>query len=569
MRQDIDTLIDQAIDAFNAKAFDRALPLLEKVIENDPNEPMGHSLLGVIKVSKHDQESGLNALKRAVVLDPSHPQWQLNLGKAYFQLGHFQQAIEPLLRATELTNRAPLALIPLVKTLFAQGAYDEALPYAKELVNKHKMPFSWRMLAHIHANLGQLAEAQAALNHLNSHQGVTLADKQLALQLATELQQYDDAKSLLTELANVAGNNPEVIVTMTKTQAALGEFEQAERALRHVNQNHPNNPSVIAQLLNFHRTEAIGPAIDILNSESGTLSQRRAIAFGLARTFDSDKDYGQAWKYMSLANSMYEERQTYTPNHYVKRLEQAIGCFTSIPKFTPQYEELKLVYLLGAPRTGSTLLQSILSAAPGCHSLEERGALIPNLHNMLQKTAASDVVMRELGRADVAGIRALNPSADYYFDKTPHHAWLVGLLQRIHPQASFINVQRNHADTALSIFMHDFPSAFEYSRDIETIFDYLVRHQQAIEQWQHLGVDIISLDYADLVTRPDSLASLFERINLNWDSAYLEPGRRNNAVKNFSTYQARQPIHTASLGKWQAYLPYMGKSAAHFERFGN
>ncbi|MEE9379957.1 MAG: sulfotransferase, partial [Hyphomonadaceae bacterium] len=137
------------------------------------------------------------------------------------------------------------------------------------------------------------------------------------------------------------------------------------------------------------------------------------------------------------------------------------------------------------------------------------------------------------------------------------NAEIAGLLALVHPSARFIDMDRDARDTALSIFMHEFPHGFAYSNNLEEIRSYLAFRRTAVEKWIEAGLDVVQLKYEDFVTQPvEAGKTLFGHLDLQWKDELLKPEFRKSPVRTFSANAVREPVQNKRVGRWQNYSKY-------------
>ena len=282
------------------------------------------------------------------------------------------------------------------------------------------------------------------------------------------------------------------------------------------------------------------------------------------------KNYDEAWHYAQLANGLYEDGVVSDVPAYKQQL--ALGLELYAKAALQNIEgDAKHLYVVGPPRSGGSLLQTILAAHPGLESVGERGALMGWILPILTKSSDADEALKHWDRvaadlplADTAGMTRSYPgeAGRTFVDKMPHHAHVAGLLEKLHPGAQFVDVRRDPHDITMSILFHDFSDKFGYSRRVDDIADYLAFQRSAITAWQDAGVPIIEHNHGAFLDAPqDAAKALFDKLGLTWDDKYLDPKSRQSTVRTFSALQVRSKVTKAYSGRGQHYLEFMGESA--------
>ncbi|WP_026375536.1 tetratricopeptide repeat-containing sulfotransferase family protein [Aestuariibacter salexigens] len=553
----IENLLENAVDAMQRKDLSNAVALFKQVLNQQPDNPAALSLYGHCIRGRAPQEA-LACMQKAVTLEPEHPQWTLNYAKALLDNQQPGNALPLLQKARQMLGDHPVVLSSLIDALLMLGNPAEALPLAHSLVKHSPSARHRRTLARLQIEMGQLQDAASVIHSDVHKQHWNDDDMLLQFDIAMQQQDYAQAMTLLDTMSVPV--NASALLTRHKINLHLimGEKDQAVKMLTSLPDELVNDPELMA--LGLRLGVDVDKAAARKSAEDAqcySLPQRRHLAYALAYAYDIEGDYPQAWQSCQLANSLYHNPPSYRPERYTQWLNGALRLYHETVDIERPDSGFSPVYVIGAPRTGSTLIQSVLCAHPDVFSLEERGALLPHLlplaEGQNQSTAVADL-LAQLKLADLNGLRNhIEKGHRILVDKTPHHIVVAGLLARIYPNALFINVSRSLPDTALSILMQDFNPQFDYARRYDDALHYLSWHQDAVEQWRHAGVNIIDIEYERFVQSPQAIEPIFAALSLRFEPDFLDKDRRDSAAKNFSMLSSRQKINTGSIGKYQHY----------------
>nr|WP_247714147.1 sulfotransferase [Qipengyuania xiamenensis] len=281
----------------------------------------------------------------------------------------------------------------------------------------------------------------------------------------------------------------------------------------------------------------------------------------LAQHNDRKGDAEQAWNYAVTGNRLSPSGAR---RDWRRLLDAQLSIYRDTAAVEQAQERPRHFYLCGAPRSGQSLVQSILAASPAVTSVGERGALLPHLLDPSQKLAAMPRAERErffsqLSEADRRGFARLAASSCWIVDKNPVQLVVAGALARIHPGAVFAVNFRDPADVAVSIFLRGFSPFYDYATDLGAIIDHLELIADAVAAWRDEGLEIRALSHEALVADPAGQSQgLFDWLGLEWNQDYLDPTSRKTPVPTFSAAQVREPIRP---GVSHGSAPY----AAHLE----
>ena len=254
------------------------------------------------------------------------------------------------------------------------------------------------------------------------------------------------------------------------------------------------------------------------------------------------------------------------------RFDRALALYEKLNAVTEKSDPDEQIYIIGPPRSGGSLMQSVLCAADDAASLGERGALLPYFFRAMEFDADKSApelqtLLPQLQPSDGRGMRRLAKTASCVVDKTPHHAYIAGLIQKIHPSAKFLHMRRDPREVMLSIYCNNFPTAFSYAADLNAIADYLALHETMIIRWQQAGINIAIAQYETFQQSPEQKgAEIFAKLERKFDKTYLAPEKRDHMVRTFSAAKIRAPIKTGATMRFDKYKNFIEGAEALEEK---
>lgn len=565
--------LNRALTALNEGQANETLRLCQTVLEDNMKDAEAWSIYGLAGI-QFEPEKGVQALQRAVQLEPQEPRWRIHLGVGFGKIQKNVEAEQVLLGAMELTDGAEEALIPWSNSLLKLGKLDQATNALRKAANKTGSSALWIHLSNILSANDDIVGAVTAREQAYAGQEMPMAEKLNIANQHVALGQYDQSQKYVDDLLAHDRDVPETILLAANLMRWRGELDEAHEFLSVSTKKNTQDPRLLLALLDLNKPED-SSQLDIAKSmiENSALpaAQRRGLAFVVARRADKDGKYDEAWHFAHTANALYDDDANAHLDAYRSQLDTGLKVFKNIDQLPPN-EDKEHIYVIGPPRSGGSLLQTILAAAPGIASVGERGALMAWFLPLLEQAGSVDQAVAELSRvasdlqnADTAGIVRSHGQNDegIFVDKMPHHVHVAGLLSKIHPRSKFIDVRRNSHDMAMSILFHDFTDKFGYSRSISDIADYLSFQRAAISDWQDAGVEIHIHNHNRFLDAPyESGEALFDKLGMDWDDSYLDPDKRISTVRTFSALQVRSKVTKAYSGRGENYLELMGASAA-------
>ena len=371
-------------------------------------------------------------------------------------------------------------------------------------------------------------------------------------------------------------------IALEETGDLQGAEDSFRAALRH-NSRFTVPHYKLADLLGGKLPETDLAAQHRLLEERGlTGTQRLLLHFGLARVSDARGEYAEAAEHLDRGNAMQlsewrKRGKEYNPKEHDCFVTQMIRICT--PDFFEQVRGLGLeselpVFVVGLPRSGTTLVEQILAShsqvfAAGeinlandtVTALGRQGEDPIEGRRQLDRETARCLAARHLER-----LRALSPAALRIVDKTPDNYLYLGLLASLFPRAKFIHCRRDLRDVAVSCWMTHFWE-IRWANDQEHIASRFYEHQRLMEHWRKvLPAPLLEVDYEETVADLESVARrLVGWCGLEWEPGCLEFYRGKRAVRTASAVQVRQPIFATSVARWKHYEQPLSSLFAQLE----
>lgn len=293
---------------------------------------------------------------------------------------------------------------------------------------------------------------------------------------------------------------------------------------------------------------------------------RASILFALGKAADDLGDFAAAAEQLRRANALVRGTLAWTRQAWDAQMQRLAG--RRLSTVTPTDESFVPVFVVGMPRSGTTLVADRLGRHP---RLRNRGELnlVPYLENWVSGSgqAQNPRLLAEVARFARAQLVQDDAPARWYLDKNPLNFRYVGLIAALLPQARFIWCRRDARDTALSIWSQFFARGEDngYAYDFADIAAVSASCERLMRHWQaQPGIAVQEVDYEALVEQPDAgFRALGDFLGLD----AFDPegaGSGEAVITTSSAWQARQPVYKRSSGRWNAYAPYLPELATLF-----
>jgi Flp pilus assembly protein TadD len=320
-----------------------------------------------------------------------------------------------------------------------------------------------------------------------------------------------------------------------------------------------------------HVDKAVRLLESIAREPSATDDARIQAMFLLGETLDKAGRYHEAFPWFQMANEHCAARfdlaaQTRSYDEMIE--EWSPEAYAAMPRARERFEEP--VFILGMPRSGTSLVEQIAASHPAVYGAGERHEFMQIARNLLAPTAGGRTYSSAVRSMTVAGLdrsaknmmRSLRkeaPDATRITDKAPNNFTHIGLISLVFPASKIVHCVRDPQDTCLSCYFHRFAGAYPYCYDLTHLGGFYVQYQRLMEHWKSVvDVPILDVSYEELVADQDGQSRrLIEFLGLEWDDACLRFHETERVVVTESSEQVRQPMYASSVKRRDNYAAHL------------
>lgn len=358
--------------------------------------------------------------------------------------------------------------------------------------------------------------------------------------------------------------------------ARLGAFDAARDAAERSLALDPMNAVTLLHLSSLGPVEPGDPLFAagarIAGDPDLPLDTRSAAHFALGKAFEDIGDAEKAVRHIQLANDFVAKPPP--EDHSRAALTRARRLYPLVRPPELPAKGPRMVFIVGMPRSGTTMLERMLGAHPRVAMAGERveGQRLaraflrqavdgqPDLPAIAAMEAFHTAKNLSLLRDSYLQRVAPKPWPDVLTDKHMMNFWHIGVLALAFPDALFLHLRRDPLDCCWSCYRTAFRSSFEFTASQGRLGAYYRDYHGMMAHWRgYLGPRLIELDYEALVTAPEAvLPPVVERLGLDWDPGCLSPDRTEGAIATASAWQARQPLYESSIGASRPLAPWLG-----------
>jgi tetratricopeptide (TPR) repeat protein len=597
------------------KRFDQALAGFDRAVALQPDNAKNHNNRALALQDLKRYGEALAAFDRAVALQPGYAVAHNNRGLVLQAMGQPTAAVASFDRALALQpgyaaahNNRGVALIEAEREAEALVSFDQAIALQPDnALAYNNRGVALNRLEHYAEALASLDKAIALQpDYARSHDSRGRALKGLR-RFAEALESCDRAVALDPEYAEAHNTRGTVLLEMGlyedalascdkaiaidpafaeayenrgAIRAAKGDLREAESMFRKSLALKPDLLAALYQLVairKYHDAdhEDVRALRTLLDERGLSGRNRQFILFALGKVYDDCGRYDDAFECYRRANDICNAKVSYDPKNVATFFDGIIELFSKdfvARPFSFASDSRSPLFVVGMPRSGTTLVTSILSNHPCIGSAGELTTFGEGTATM-SKLTERDIPYPESIRhiTPAAGVhltsdyekslrRDVGPDVPHVIDKNPLNFHYLGLIRMLFPMARIIHCIRNPLDTGLSNYFQYFALAHAYSFDLRNIGHFYSQYVRLMAHWRSvLPVPMIEVQYEDLIQDTERVVrATLESLGLEWNDRCLAPHTNPNAVRTASHWQVRQPIYDRSAGRWRHYEQHLG-----------
>ena len=593
--------------------FEEARAACAKAAKLRPRDALALFWLGTALHRLERLPDALDAFERALTINPDYPEALVDKGAILRKMGRSADALEALDRALALSPGSALAHCNRANALNDLKRFDHALAAAQRaLVLDAKLVEAWIDYGNALRGLRRFTEALSAYQHALELQPNTLAALGNRGTTLFHLEMYDDALAALDAALTL---RPDCVATLCnralilealgkplealadcdraitlKTDSAqayaakgsiltgLGRIDEGvasfETAIRLAPT--PRRYAQLAFAKRMRRDDTLAAMEKLAEQADGLpLDERVDLYLALGKAHDDLGEWETAFRHLLAGNAARRTLRGYDEAAMMAFLGAIENAFTPGVLRAHMGEGLrstKPVFIVGMPRSGTTLAEQILASHAKVYGAGERNDFAREAVRLARTGArgsdggalyevVANGLLRDLGEAYLSRLEANAPEAPRITDKLPLNFRFVGLIHLALPNARIIHMRRDPADTCLSCFFNQFGGDLDWAYDLAEVGRYFRAYERLMANWRAAlpqGV-MLEMRYEDLVADLEGeTRRMLDHCGLEWDARCLEFHNTERSVQTASTVQVRKPIYRSSVKRWRNYERWLG-----------
>ena len=506
--KNIPQLIQSLLNQFNAKNFDLVVSKGNILLKKNPGYIILYNLVGSAYQNQGNFDKAKNYFINGLKLDPNNIALMNNLAMSYKNLLQYD---------------------------LAKNLYSKILQINEKYINAY-------------VNFGNLKR---------------------------DLNKFDDAIELYKKALLISKNNPIVHYSLALAYQGLGDFEKsinfAKQALS-LDKNFTRADHLISQSMKYNKNDShylsLNEKIKTYNTKS---FEKVDLYFSLAKAEEDLGNIEQSAKYLLQGNQLKKELIKYNVNTEIKLLNEIKEKFKNYKnKELPSNKSEEIIFILGMPRSGTSLVEQIITS----HSNVFGGGELPILSNIIKynfikdesflidefdKKISDPLIMNKLKEELLKYTRNFKFSENYITDKSPLNFRWIGFIKIFFPNAKIIHCTRDPKNNCLSMFKNLFEGGLNFTYDQDDLVGYYKSYLNIMNFWKsQFPNSIYDVNYENLISNNEKvIKEIIKFCQLNWEENCLNYHKNKTPIKTMSTAQARKPIYKTSLNQFEKYKVYL------------
>ena len=569
-----DAILILAKIAHEQKEFKVAVERYQQLLEIIPGHAQSHFWLGMALEELGHTERAIEHYRRSISIAPDDAAAHGRLADACCKIQRWEEAIEAY-RQVLVENAGDVgAMLKLGQALTEAKLIPESIQlYQRVLALLPDNALVHRRLGAAFLVMGQLEDAVKSFEQalsLRPDYVPVLIDLALAQR---QLGRAEEALVTLGEAIRLRPANEEAHINLALTHKQLGQQQLAIEGLQRFLAIQPTCGRAWYHISIIKPEQDHVPAVEALLSDPD-LPQGEAMYghFALGNMLDCGASHDQAFEHYLEANRLQRETLSYDPADNTRYVDSLIEVYSAgFLQAKGQFGSASQlpVFIVGMPRSGTTLVEQILSSHPEVHGAGEIRAcpaINYSIAHQLKYSKPDPECMALIDSKMIAEnaaryLRDLTfhcPTAVRITDKEPGNFFRIGLIKTLFPAARIIHCQRDPLDNCISVFFHCF-TAFQSSFELTELGKFYRDYQRLMAHWQSvLPGEILTVRYEELVEDQEGVSKrLVDHLGLEWDARCLDFHHNERNVMSPSNIQVRQPMYGSSINRWQRYAAHL------------
>ena len=396
--------------------------------------------------------------------------------------------------------------------------------------------------------------------------------------LKRDTNNYNESIELYEKAYQINPNDPIILINLAGVYQIVGKFEISQKLLESLLKQDQNNAlahKMISSIKKYeindkHQTKMLS----VLEKGSLNEYEKATLSFAISKSFEDQKKYKKSFEFFKKANDIQKKiHKNYSVEEEENLFNRIKNTFekTNFEKYPNYSNKKQLIFIVGLPRSGTTLAHQILASHSKVHGagelvvLDQYMKINNNNENLISLFKShqnyNDEKIKNIIDNYFLKIDFIQSNKNIILDKNPLNFQLLGYIKILFPNSKIIHCTRNLKDTALSIYKNAFEiNSIVWSNDQNDLVKYISIYMDLINFWKNKIPNFIyDLNYENLIKyKTEEIKKLLQFCELQWEEDCLNFNKKANPIKTVSVAQARKPIYNSSINTYENYNNYLG-----------
>ena len=566
------------IVCYDRREYAKAEQAYRKAIALDDNYAEAHNNLGNALRALNKLDEAVREYERAIEIRENYPESYNNLGTVFRDMQKLDQAEASYRRAIAFRPTYVDALNNLANILVAQKKYEDGVRILGDTLKAHPNNLQTLLsLARAQMTRGAYPMANRAIQQTLKEFPENVEALTLAGQIAHDLDQFEDSIKYFEQSLKARPNNIEALNYFGVALKSVGRLDDARNAFIKALEVQPRAIGTYSNLVDLEKFAPDNPLFQAMKRivervKNPETAPYMALHFALGKAYDDMGEYQQAFHHYSVGAKLKRATLQYNEAEVAQFFADTKRIFTkefiARKEFAAVANPTKVpIFIVGMPRSGSTLTEQIISAHPkifGAGEIKNLSYSIAALRlkfPSLPKFPALAEVMKPshlatVGKNYLSAINKISNNAERVTDKLLTNFFFAGVIHMMFPNAKIVHTKRNPIDSCLSTWTKLFKDDMPHSYDLGELGRYHRRYQELMDHWREVlpPTAFLEVQYEDVVAEPEANARrVIDFLELDWDPRCLKFHESDRPVKTASVSQVRKPIYKTSVERGRRY----------------
>lgn len=592
------------------KRFDEANTRIEHALSIYPEFASPHEVRGDLLLAQGQPGAATEAFQRSLEIDPKQQRTRIKLGKVFIYLGRVEEA--QALKSEFIESSQDNKDIARAAELELEEKYEEAEKlYRQILIRNPDNVSAMRLWARLGSEQKRYPGAEVLLRQATK---VAPGFKQAWVDLCKaqfEQEKFDDTIESAKKLIKLRPGSPDGHLWLGAAAASAGRHQDALESFDSALEIAPDHVGALCGKGNAYRTvgdqessvaafrktlkvnplhaeaywslanlktfrfedQEVDAMLALLGDERIPPEGQVQLNNALGLEFEGRQEYNRAFEYIDRGNILRRGLEFYDRVENEEKIDLAIKAFSQ--QFLEDNAghgdpEPAPIFIVGLPRSGSTLLEQILSShsmVDGTYELGDLGRTIRsrkrlNIPPARYPTSIASIEakgFRRLGSEYIERTQRHRGSRPFFTDKNPNNFVHVGLIHLILPNAKIINARRHPLDSCFGSYKQLFAQGQQFTYNLVELGEYYLQYQRLMDHWHEvLPGKVLDVQYEEVVADLEGqVRRILDYCGLNWEESCLRFHETSRSVKTASSEQVRQPLYSSAVNTWRHYEPHL------------